>query len=401
MAIGESYTSLLDSSGAVCDKSDLVLDFGSMDQLLAPNLRASKGKNIAAIALAPRDSVSEVTSSHTLPVSDPQLVPVPEVKSAPEVPVSWASTVKAGNARHTLDYISPVFDGDASILQLPTSIVAAGLAAYKAGMFLFQFPTDASLSRALNGGPWHVNGIPLILRVWDSNIQKLDVSSPVLPVWVQLSNVPLELTTREGLSYLASAIGRPLHMDKDCSRMLKTDRVNICIDVDFAKPLLSKLLVNLDGVLCSIGVQYSWKPQLCDSCNQWGHDQLACSSNRPTAKQWIPKTTAVQSPPLPVVEHIALKTAASAPLQSASMPTQPIVAVSPKDVLSNAPLPSQIPKIPTVPAGANLNHSIACVTVSVASSSTTSPTNATIVPSPPNIPADVARNAPVASVGVV
>ncbi|KAJ4828825.1 hypothetical protein Tsubulata_008903 [Turnera subulata] len=388
MAIGESYTSLLDSSGAVCDKSDLVLDFGSMDQLLAPNLRASKGKNIAAIALAPRDSVSEVTSSHTLPVSDPQLVPVPEVKSAPEVSVSWASTVKAGNARHTLDYISPVFDGDASILQIPTSIVAAGrkkfslclggqflvtapkqgfihsianklwgrdgpisVAAYKAGMFLFQFPTDASLSHALNGGPWHINGIPLILRVWDSNIKKLDVSSPVLPVWVQLSDVPLELSTREGLSYLASAIGRPLHIDKDCSRMLKTDHVNICIDVDFAKPLLSKLLVNLDGVLCSIGVQYSWKPQHCDSCNQWGHHQLACSSNRPIAKQWIPKTTTVQSPPLLVAEHIALKTAASAPLQSASMPTQPIVVVSPKDVLSNAPLPSQIPKIPTVPAG--------------------------------------------------
>ncbi|KAJ4834619.1 hypothetical protein Tsubulata_014937 [Turnera subulata] len=205
-------------------------------------------------------------------------------------------------------------------------------------MFLFQFPTDASLSYALNGGPWHVSGIPLILRVWDSNLQKLDVSSPVLPVW---------------------------------------------------------LLVNLHGEICSIGVQYSWKPQHCDSCNQWGHHQLACSSNRPPVKQWIPKATAIR-----LAEPIVSKIVVPAPLQSASLPTQPSVAVSPKDALSNVPIPSQIPKIPTVPAGANLNHSTACATVSVASSSATSPINVTDVPSSPNIPAVADRNAPVASVGI-
>ncbi|KAJ4840393.1 hypothetical protein Tsubulata_002035 [Turnera subulata] len=157
-------------------------------------------------------------------------------------------------------------------------------------MFLFQFATAASLSRALNGGPWHVNGIPLVLRVWDSKIQKMDISSSVLPVWVQFDNVPLELSTREGLSYLASAIGKPLYMDQDCSKILKSDRINICTDVDFAKPLSPKLLVNLDGELCSISVTYSWQQQQCALCNQWGHHQLACPSKKiQHVAKWMPK----------------------------------------------------------------------------------------------------------------
>ncbi|PPD72683.1 hypothetical protein GOBAR_DD30417 [Gossypium barbadense] len=34
-----------------------------------------------------------------------------------------------------------------------------------------------------------------------------------LPVWIHLKHVPLELFTRGGLSYIASALGNPLYMD--------------------------------------------------------------------------------------------------------------------------------------------------------------------------------------------
>ncbi|MBA0849464.1 hypothetical protein Goshw_016372 [Gossypium schwendimanii] len=34
-----------------------------------------------------------------------------------------------------------------------------------------------------------------------------------MPVWIQLSRVPLELFTRKGISYVVSALGKPLYMD--------------------------------------------------------------------------------------------------------------------------------------------------------------------------------------------
>ncbi|MBA0576876.1 hypothetical protein Golob_023956, partial [Gossypium lobatum] len=34
-----------------------------------------------------------------------------------------------------------------------------------------------------------------------------------MPVWIQQSRVPLELFTRKGISYVVSALGKPLYMD--------------------------------------------------------------------------------------------------------------------------------------------------------------------------------------------
>ncbi|KAJ4825720.1 hypothetical protein Tsubulata_001221 [Turnera subulata] len=131
---------------------------------------------------------------------------------------------------------------------------------YKSDLFLIQFPTESSLSRVLYGGPWHVGGIPLHLCLWDSKIQKVDFSNSLIPVWVQLRNVPLELQTSEGLSILGSALGKPLHMDQDCKRLLRPDRINLCVEVNFSKPLLHQLNVEFDDESCAIPDFYSWKP---------------------------------------------------------------------------------------------------------------------------------------------
>ncbi|KAJ4836424.1 Splicing factor 3B subunit 4 [Turnera subulata] len=79
------------------------------------------------------------------------------------------------------------------------------VADYKNDLFLLQFLTDL-LSRAPFGGPWHVGSVP--------KIQKLDMAVFIPLVWVQQDNVPIELHTKEGLSYLASTIGKSLHMDQ-------------------------------------------------------------------------------------------------------------------------------------------------------------------------------------------
>ncbi|KAJ4844169.1 hypothetical protein Tsubulata_026930 [Turnera subulata] len=162
------------------------------------------------------------------------------------------------------------------------------VAHYKDDLYLFQFPSDSSLSRALFGGPWHIGGIPLLLRKWDADIKSIDFSTPIIPVWVHLGKVPLELLTKEGLSYLASAIGTPLHMNQDYSKLLVFDRVSLCINVDFSKPLLEEIAIAFNGGARIIDISYSWKPQLCDLCKSWGHCSLACSLKK-LVTQWIPK----------------------------------------------------------------------------------------------------------------
>ncbi|KAJ4838675.1 hypothetical protein Tsubulata_003107 [Turnera subulata] len=327
MAIGNGTSkSIVNSDGVLCSKLEITLNLGCLDGLLptgSSDHRSAKGKSIASIAIA--SSVSDLGVDLNMmenvlvaaQESTPVAAALPDIPIAPAVPAttspamtSWAGIVKSGPPpfRQALDFIPSVLESNSSILKIPSAVIEAGrkkfslclvgqflgvtpklglihaisnklwgrhgsitVAPYKPGLLMFQFPTEASLSRALYGGPWHVSGIPLILRPWDSKIQPLDTSTSILPVWIQFRGVPLELSLREGLSYLASAIGKPLHMDQDCSKLLKSDCINVCAEVDFRKPLLPNLVVNLDGEEFTIGVSYSSKPQQCTLCSKWGH----------------------------------------------------------------------------------------------------------------------------------
>nr|GEW53602.1 reverse transcriptase domain-containing protein [Tanacetum cinerariifolium] len=62
------------------------------------------------------------------------------------------------------------------------------------GFFLFQFETKDGMDRVMEGGPWLIRLVPLILNVWTSNtILKKDEIKKA-PVWVKLHHVPIVAT---------------------------------------------------------------------------------------------------------------------------------------------------------------------------------------------------------------
>ncbi|KAJ4831938.1 hypothetical protein Tsubulata_046976 [Turnera subulata] len=156
----------------------------------------------------------------------------------------------------------------------------------------------------------------------------MDFTTSVYPAWVHLKNVPLELLTQKGLSYLASALGTPLHADQDCSKLFKGNSAKVCIAIDFSKQLKDELVVDIDGTKVVIDVSYPWRPQCCGKCARWGHHELACTT-RKTISKWIPK---------------AGPTVASVP--QAKSPQVPVIPVVP-DVIAPLPKHSSIssPKV--------------------------------------------------------
>ncbi|XVF61483.1 hypothetical protein PTKIN_Ptkin08bG0133300 [Pterospermum kingtungense] len=83
-------------------------------------------------------------------------------------------------------------------------------------LFIFQFPTAAARDKVLELGPW---------------------------------NVPLELFTLMGLSYIASGIGNPLYMDRFTANRELVAYAKVCVENDVSKPISKKLFVRLeDGV---------------------------------------------------------------------------------------------------------------------------------------------------------
>ncbi|KAJ4840224.1 hypothetical protein Tsubulata_007506 [Turnera subulata] len=340
-------SSVLDPSGVPRERSAMVMDLDRLDQLLKVNSnvqRKLKGKNVAdsVISSLPVNPIESQPDCVAINPTRPRVPPAKSIElgvSAPTVnspsshsgvapkSQSWANVAKG--SIHPLSFVQPIFDASSMIMQIPSELLEIGrqkfslclvgqfmgkspkmgliqamaarlwgrdgsisVVSYKEGLYLFQFPSDSSMTRALQGGPWHIGGIPLLLRKWAIDIEPVDFSTSIIPVWVQLKSVPIELLTKEGLSYLTSAIGNPLHMNQDYSKLLYSDRVNVCVGVDFSKPLLEELTITFDGCTHTIDISYSWKPAHCDHCNNWGHHQLACPATRPSS-QWVPKVNKI------------------------------------------------------------------------------------------------------------
>ena len=53
-----------------------------------------------------------------------------------------------------------------------------------------------------------------MLRKWTVGLELTKEASASIPIWVHIYNIPLEYWNFEILSYIASAISKPIHMNK-------------------------------------------------------------------------------------------------------------------------------------------------------------------------------------------
>ena len=164
------------------------------------------------------------------------------------------------------------------------------------GTFYFKFDTRSSLDAVLEGGPWYIAGRPIILRKWESHISLEKNRISKIPLWVHFYNIPLEYWTQEGLSYIASMIGKPLYVDKTIASRRRITYARICIEVDASDEWIYEfVLESNDGKQpISVKVEYQWTPTRCSECKCFGHNCQAHIRTKPKTstpnvdQQWVP-----------------------------------------------------------------------------------------------------------------
>ncbi|GJW83315.1 hypothetical protein Tco_0156460 [Tanacetum coccineum] len=131
------------------------------------------------------------------------------------------------------------------------------------GFFFFQFNTRDGLDDVLEGGPWMIRNSPIILKEWTmkTSLHKEELTS--IPVWVKFHDVPIQIFEEEGISLIATYIGKPIMLDSFTSSMRTLLLVFLITD----GPGFSKE---------NIRVEYEWKPSRCPNCNIFGHTSESC-----------------------------------------------------------------------------------------------------------------------------
>ncbi|KAK4382501.1 hypothetical protein Sango_2864400 [Sesamum angolense] len=143
-------------------------------------------------------------------------------------------------------------------------------------------------------------------------------------VWIKLRHLPVELWTTEGLSTVASGIGRPLYCDAITRACMRLDFARVCVMLNVSSKLPKHVFIMMPNELggesaCKVDVEYEWLPPKCTGCSSLGHRTKKCPLSKPTkpavsifVRKSMPSTPAapklklreqVQAAPVPEVIH--------------------------------------------------------------------------------------------------
>ncbi|KAL0290885.1 UNVERIFIED_CONTAM: hypothetical protein Sradi_7039600 [Sesamum radiatum] len=144
------------------------------------------------------------------------------------------------------------------------------------GFFFIMFETAASMDEVIDGGPWLFNGQPLVLQHWEPGMALCKHSHTQVLVWIKLHHLPVEYWTVDGLSAVASGIGKPLYPDAITKACTRLDFARVCVMLDYHSTLLKHIVVMSPSedsleIPCRVDVEYEWIPSKCTQCCSLGN----------------------------------------------------------------------------------------------------------------------------------
>lgn len=157
-------------------------------------------------------------------------------------------------------------------------------------IFFFKFKDENAMTKAVSRGTLYVEKRPMLVRPWCINLNSNPITS--MPLWVKLTNIPYCYWTKEGLSSIASVIGRPISADHLTSKLDILPFAKFCVEYKLGASLPTSIPVKvLDPVTeektqSEVQVFYPIRPLTCVACQSLGHTTAAC----PKAKRiWVQK----------------------------------------------------------------------------------------------------------------
>ncbi|KAF9615233.1 hypothetical protein IFM89_022495 [Coptis chinensis] len=105
-------------------------------------------------------------------------------------------------------------------------------------------------------------GRVFMIRPWTEELEAQRRNMTTLPILVKIWDIPKQMWTKKGISFIASRIGKPHYWDEATRKKQRLNYAKVCIE-------------------------YLWIPSTCSPCKKVGHKDTTCSSIK------VPRTSAL------------------------------------------------------------------------------------------------------------
>ncbi|KAF8090070.1 hypothetical protein N665_0489s0010 [Sinapis alba] len=140
----------------------------------------------------------------------------------------------------------------------------------------FRIMNSSVRNRILRRGMWNMAGIPVVMTKWSPVVEKQKPEAQSIPMWVHLKNVPMNMFSWQGLSFVASPVGSPVRLHPETAQCLILTVAKIFVKADLTK----SMNFNIQGQDTLVEYFYPWLPTKYSTCGKWGHSVKVCPLNR-------------------------------------------------------------------------------------------------------------------------
>ncbi|GKB78677.1 RNA-directed DNA polymerase, eukaryota, reverse transcriptase zinc-binding domain protein [Tanacetum coccineum] len=172
---------------------------------------------------------------------------------------TYANIVKHDDLPKNLNYIPTLItDSGNEVVIFDEDLVSKGserwnlnLCGQFVGYVMNIHESSAGLNVVLEKGHWMVKNKPPFVTKWNTEIRMKKLEPKCLPVWVKMANVSLEAWTVEGISAIASRLGKPMMMNTITATMCHKGIGNfeftrVLVEMDAQKEFKKKIVFGHD-----------------------------------------------------------------------------------------------------------------------------------------------------------
>ncbi|GAV92356.1 DUF4283 domain-containing protein, partial [Cephalotus follicularis] len=218
------------------------------------------------------------------------------------------------------------------------------------GVFLIRFENGHARNWVLDNGPWDVWGHHLTIRPCSKGLSLSLRECKSMPVWGKLKGIPIQFWNKLGLSYIASVLGKTLHMDASTLNRHTLMFARVCVEMNSSSTFPESITLELeDGSTTSIRVECPWRPPACTLCKAFDHSNR--TRPRATRREWVPRTVVMaQRKPADAEGWITITRKGNSDSDVMACPQIIVEEVAPEPDKCEPPLaPTKPPKTPEKP----------------------------------------------------
>lgn len=141
----------------------------------------------------------------------------------------------------------------------------------------FKISDQKAREKIIRRGMWNIVGVPMVVTKWTPRVEEEKQEEDSIPMWINISKVPLHMYSWEGLSLIASPVGVPVKLHPETLACTNFEIAKVFVNADVSKPLPKEMIFSKDGRDFTVVFEYPYLPTRCKICHKWGHGEKVCT----------------------------------------------------------------------------------------------------------------------------